>query len=307
MKLRLSVGIPAYNCEAHIAELLGAILKQEDSNFELTEIFVYCDACQDHTVQVARSFKNQLIKVTDDRTRGGMARGLLNMFEQFQGDVFILLNDDVQIKSRYTFSRVLAPFMSGNSQLGIVSGNPQPLAPRTFIEAAGISTFRVYEQVRNQINHGNNKFSCDGKFLALSRPFIKKMTFPKDFRDMANVDAFLYFSCLKFGFRYHHVPAAKVFFTFPSTMTDYVNWNSRNNADPYILAKSFDDKLIRAAYAKPFVLYLKALIQEGFRNPVGCITAGLLGIYCHYRAKKIAPTLAPTWQTIRSTKFAHTS
>ncbi len=298
--LTLSVGIPAYNSGSYIAELLKAVLAQKEVGYVLKEVIVYCDACSDNTVQTARSLKDPRVNVIDNRVRGGMARGLVEMLHHSKSELFVLLNDDIKISDHSLLQKVIKPFQ--NKKVGLVSGNPQPTHPQTLIEAAGVSTFRAYERVRYSIDEGNNKWSCDGKFLVFSRDFIQSIHFPNDYKEMANVDAFLFFSCVQNHFLYKHVRSAQVYFHFPRTVKDYVNWNSRNNSDIFILRKKFGT-LVDKHFRKPSLVYLKAIIIETLKNPSGCIIIFLLGVYSHYKALTTHTSNSPTWDVISSTKL----
>jgi GT2 family glycosyltransferase len=297
----ITVGVPAYNSGAHIFALLTNISKQKGKSFLLKKIVVYCDACTDNTVAEVQRVRDQRIEIINDRKRGGMARGLIKMLQANTSDLFVLFNDDIEINDSSILEKVVQRF-SQNKNVGLVSGNPQPLQPINFIESAGISTFRVYQKMRYQLNDGDNKFTCDGKFLAMSSAYLKKLKFPKNPKDMANVDAYLYLSCLENNFLYRHVRDAKVYFNFPRSVQDYIKWNSRNNADPYILKKRFGDLLIKKVYQKPQPAYRNALVQELLTHPVSCGVMFLLGRYCQYKAQQSEKWLKPTWDVVASTK-----
>lgn len=297
----VTIGIPAYNCAGYIGTLLKALITQKENGFVLKEIIVYCDACNDGTAAAAKKIKDKRITIIDSQQRAGMARGVVEMLQNLKTDLFVLMNDDVWVNDDHVLAKVITPFQ--DKKVGLVSGNPQPTKPLTFVEAAGVSTFRTYEKMRYQIDNGNNKFSCDGKFIVLSKQFVKSIQFPKDRKDMANVDSFIFFSCIKNGFLYRHVREAKIYFNFPRTIKDYLSWNSRNNSDQYILHKNFGI-LIDQAYYKPKGIYLRALLGESIKNPIGCALVFGLGIYCGHKAKSAEKWLSPTWDVVATTKLS---
>ena len=49
-KLTVTIGIPAYNEEANVRNLLVSLLAQKETNFKLQEIIVVSDGSTDKTV-----------------------------------------------------------------------------------------------------------------------------------------------------------------------------------------------------------------------------------------------------------------
>src|SRR3989344_8939516 len=71
---KVSIGIPAYNEEANIKNLLTALLAQKQENFELLEIIVISDGSDDNTVEQAKSLASEKISVIDGKDRKGQAQ-----------------------------------------------------------------------------------------------------------------------------------------------------------------------------------------------------------------------------------------
>ena len=176
-QLNLSIAIAAYNAEKNIEHMLESLLRQkEGDDFSIGEIIVHCDNCIDETVTIANSFRNAKILVINKMERKGFAGSVKAILEICGGDICILLNDDIKINDDNFIKKLIIPF-EDDTDVGLVSGNPQPLPPINFVERAVISSFHAYENMRIKINNGNTNYTCDGKILALSREFKDKLFF----------------------------------------------------------------------------------------------------------------------------------
>lgn len=294
----ISVGIAAYNCQDNIFLLLKSLLSQKIIS-SVDQIIVYSDASQDQTVEEARKVKGKKIKVIAAKKRQGFAHAVEKLLSLNKSEVIILLNDDIKITDSHFIEKISKAFV--DKRVGLASANPQPMRPQTFIEKAANSAFRVYEKMRYTIRNGNNEFTCDGKILALSKPFIKSLNMPKNYEQIGNADSFLYFSCLANGFKYKHIKNAVVQFKLPSNLKDYLSLTVRNNTDPYILKRKFG-KVVEIEYKKPKLAFYYFGMIEFFKNPTGAILIFIIGLYVRYKAKQVQKAFNPTWDIVLSTK-----
>ncbi len=301
-KYSVIIGIPAYNSEDNIVDLLRSIFAQSQKNYFLKYVFVYVDASKDHTKDILKNYeiKQKRLKLFLSNKRRGMAFGLRYMLKKSDSDIFILLNDDILLKSKTVIDDLVTPFRF-NSKIGLVSGNPQPLPPKNFIAKAGVSTFRAFERTRYSFRNGNTKWTCDGKILALSKNFKKSLKFPKNNSSMGNVDIYLYFSCLYNNFKYLHVRKAKVFSEFPDNVKDYIQWTTRGNTGKIIMKKKFGS-IVEKEYHLPIIKHLQSLVLEFLKNPVGAGFIFLVGLYSKYNAISYSRNFLSTWEVVKSTK-----
>lgn len=294
----VSIGIAAYNCQDNIFLLLKSLLNQKI--IERTEqVIVYSDASQDKTIEEAKKVKSKKIAVIDSKKRQGFAHTVEMLLGLNKSDIIILLNDDIKIIDRHFIEKILDSFI--DKKVGLVSANPQPIKPQTFIEKGANSAFRVYEKMRYTIKGGDNEFTCDGKVLALSKPFIKSLSIPKNYKQIGNTDSFLYFSCLANGFEYKHAKKAVVKFKLPSNLKDYISLTVRNNTDPYILKGRFG-KVVEMEYKKPKLAFYYFGMIEFIKNPIGAFFIFIVGLFVRYKAKQVQNNFNPTWDLVKSTK-----
>src|SRR5579871_5253679 len=103
----ISVGIPAYNEEANIAQLLRLLLKQRGNNFILQKIFVISDGSSDTTAKEVAAVGSNKVYFKDDKKRLGKSARLEEIFRLNRSDVLLLMDADVIFKDDYLFTKML--------------------------------------------------------------------------------------------------------------------------------------------------------------------------------------------------------
>lgn len=90
MKALVSVLMPAFNCEAYIADTLRSVINQSWQNFE---VIVIDDGSSDRTYEIAKSFESSKIKVIRQENVGQSATEN-RAFAESQGDYIEYLDAD---------------------------------------------------------------------------------------------------------------------------------------------------------------------------------------------------------------------
>lgn len=299
-KLSVNVAIAAYNAEQNIKPLVSSLLDQYVSSFDLKAIIVNSDSSTDKTVKIARSFKNKLVVVRESYLRQGFAGVVIHLLKKNDADVIVLLNDDIVITDKFFLEKTIAPFIQ-EKNVGLVCSNPTPFPGGNLMQRAITSSFNAYNAVRMRYNNGNSVLTCDGKVLTLSKQYVKSLKFPKDLGEMANVDWFIYFSCIQNGFKYRFVESARIWYKNPSTVRDYIKWTTRNNQDLNMMKARFG-KLFEESYKLPKFGFMFAKVKEAIKNPVGCVLLFGLSIYCTLQAKMGDSKFETMWELVETTK-----
>jgi len=297
-KKTVTIGIAAYNAEKNIANLLKSVLSQKADNYILEKVLIHSDASTDQTVQIIKTLRKKHVLVIDSPIRIGFTKSFEALLKKSQSDIALILNDDIQVKDLYFVQKVVKEFSA--QYVGLVSANPVPLTPRTFIEKACISEQNVFIRMRNSMRDTHSVYTCDGKALALSAEFIKSLNIPKDAKKAGNLDCYLYFHALKKGFTYRHCRQAKLYFRTPSTLIDYIRWTSRNNANYFLMKNIFGD-IVQKEFKKPAAFYF-FMIHEFFKNPLGSLYIKILALYISVRARAISQNFSPLWNVITTSK-----
>lgn len=292
--------IASYNAENRIQKILKSIAIQKIEKGWSLKIIVHSDKSSDNTISVAKKIKSKDISVIDSVLRLGFAGVVKKYIEANRSDLLILLNDDIIIHDKTFIQNIISTY-SETKNMGLACVDIKPVHSKTFIQKATNSSFKAYRKMSYSYNNGKNIFSCDGKVLILTKDFTKKIKFPKDTAQMGNVDAYLYLSCLKLKFNYMFIKNTSVYFTFPSTVKDYLNWTARNNSNFYLLQREFKS-LVLKEYRKPKSLIMYQAFQF-LKNPTGSIFVYLMRILVNNRAKKNASDFNSLWDTIKTSKL----
>lgn len=266
-KIKISIGIPAYNESKNIGFLLSGIFAQKFSkNVELLEIIVASDGSTDKTCETVAKFKDKRIRLFEGKERKSKNFRLNQIFEQFSGDMLILLDADIAFYGKNVINNVVKPF-GIYSNVGLVAGNVQPFPARTLAASAFNNYIASLNFIKKNIKNGNNVYSVRGPLLALSHKFAKGLNIPPEIPD----DRYLYFACLKNGFKFRYEEKAKVFFKSPTTMEEQIIQGKRFIKDRENLFKKVDSNLINGEYYVPLKLKTFALFLQLIKNPVAYI------------------------------------
>src|SRR3990167_2430522 len=94
-KIKVSVGIPAYNEEANIRHLLSSLISQIEDGFELLEIIIVSDASSDATIEIVKSFNNSKIKLVEHKVRVGQQITQNEIMHLYKGDLLVITEADI--------------------------------------------------------------------------------------------------------------------------------------------------------------------------------------------------------------------
>lgn len=120
MNPKFSICIPNFNYARYIGETIQSVLNQDYQNFE---ILVADNASTDDSVEVVNSFKDERIKLYQNKYNVGFAPNLDKATEQATGDYMILLSsDDLMLKGALqAYSDIIERFDGLNNDLIIMS------------------------------------------------------------------------------------------------------------------------------------------------------------------------------------------
>lgn len=293
----VSIGISALNEQANITKLLRSIIRQKEAGFQLLEILVFSDGSTDKTVQKIRAIADDRIVLFDEMERIGKSERLNQIFHRAQGDIITLFDADVVLASNKTLYNLIQPIIR-DPRVGFVGGNPQAIRAKTFIESAVNSSFKAYDYLRSFYKNGNSVYGCDGRILALSKPFSRKVHVP---HDMIANDAFMYFACITSGFEFRHVRDAIVWFRSPTTLADQIKQNKRFIAAHFRLAKIYGD-VVWHEYHIPKHIILWLLFKQCVKSPIKSIFIFGLNRYIRHKAKQEEGYMTAMWPMAVSTK-----
>lgn len=275
-KLTLTIGIPAYNEEINIKNLIKSILMQKASNFSLEEIIVISDGSTDKTCEEVQSIKNPKINLIVGKKRLGKRTRLNTLFKDFRGDVIILLDADITLENEHVLEKHAEKFIQSPKTM-LVSSNSFPSKPSGFIESAIYSSMIVYLHTREKIKAGNNIYGCTGACLGLRAEFAKNLTIPEITAD----DDYIYLECISRGYLFGYAKDSKVSYQLPKTIKDYLRQAFRST--PQATKNDFGalhQKQLLIEFSRPKRVVLEGLVLALKTNPIGTIYISLVKLLC---------------------------
>ncbi len=296
----IEVAIFAYNAEKNIQKILTSLLGQKGTGFKIRQILVYSDKSTDNTIQLAQAFGNPKIRVINAKERKGFASTAKRAMLAIKSEFLIMLNDDISIPDKHFVANIVKCFHR-ESNVGLVCSNIEPFPGKNFVEKAVISGFVAYKKTAMQLNSGNNKFTCDGKSMTVSKGFIDSLNLRVPDSNMGNVDLYLYVECMKLGFKYRFARNSLLYFKSPSTSSDFIRWQVRNYATHQMLLRN-SPKLSQDEIYLPMGVFFINRLREFIRNPIGSTYIYILGLICSFKVLRQSRSFNPMWETVLSTK-----
>lgn len=296
----ITIGIPVFNEEKNILSLLNQLKKQENnSNWKLDEVLVYCDGSTDRTPQLVKAFRWDKVKVMYDPRRQGKVCRLTQLFSDYKSDILVLVDADITLGSNDTINSLIEPFIT-NRKVKLVGAYSKVKKPDNFFQQAVYSSFLTFDTYRQAIKKGNNIFNCTGACLAIDRALTEKIKFPNMY---INEDDFIYLSCIKNKFRFQFAPKAEVFYKLPATMKDYFKTRIRSNHELVRQEfKKYFGSTVRRETKVPKKLYLFSALKVITMYPAGFIFIWLTNIWISFFAPLFTHRYQLGWYSAQSTK-----
>lgn len=294
-KATLTIGIPAYNEAANIAQLLTSLLENGSSLFELHKIIVYSDGSDDATVSIVKKFKQHHVVLIHSDSRRGQAYAQNYIIQNTTTDFLLLLNADIKISDKNFINNIIK---TGNSEanIGLVSVRVCPLPAVLLIEkiiswSHKLKT-KIYEQSSDTI------YLCHGRARLLSKAFYTQLVFPGIIAE----DAYTYLRAKELHFRFVYNSKAKIYFRAPSNLRDHLLQSRRFFRGKEELKQYFDPKKVQAAYKLAESNMRNHWRSAFIDNPFYTITyIGIIltsFVLSHYHSKYTSEI----WQTSKSSK-----
>lgn len=305
-KPNLSIVIPAWNEEKNIGHLLGDLMKQQYSSFELMEVVVVSDGSIDSTVSIVESYKkyfNGVLSVIDSRARKGLAARQNELLSIAKGDVIVMLQSDIRIEDKKFLEKFTHQVIEEKRDL--VSCKIEEVTSTSFIEQVIWVGMALKHSVFESMNNGENIYTCHGPVRAFSRKFAKTITF----KEGVGEDGYSYLFCIKNGFKYGYCFNTKVFYKLPDKFSDHKKQSDRYLQSIRIHEKQFGKDFTNSVYGGNNFLFgislksiLKHLIFYFIKHPVLMTSYCIMQLYIRlvsFKTKKIGKT----WDSSVSSKI----
>lgn len=280
MTLKVVVGIPAYNEEKNISNLLSSLLHQKEEEFTISKIIVACDGCTDKTVSKVKQFKDSRIHLIDSKKRVSQNLRIIQILSHNKSDILVLIDADMILKDKDTIRRLVQPIIRDN-KVGLVTANTIPVSARTFIEDAINNYILARQKLQNYFDFGKTIYVAHG-FLAYSSGFLQSFTLP---RGIINYDAYSYIACVSSGWKHRYVHSAVAYYRSVQTAEDLILQSTRHQAGGSQLYQYFDHKLLNKYFFIPLRVNWRLFLYQIIHNPAGYITLKTLNLLSWYKSK----------------------
>jgi len=288
--VQITIGIPSYNEQLNIANLLKALEMQVIDGHKISEIIVSDDSTDD-TPDIVNDFaRNSKMNITliHHNKRRGAASAWNEIFGNASGEIVVLYDADIIPDKRTTL--LLTSSISG--KVALCAANPSPLKQKGI--AAKASTFNS-SWLRRVRNAGLSQYTVMGRALSIRTDIAKKIIVP----DIIAIDLYLQCKVLELGYNVDYRDDAMVWFKPANTMLDFASQVARavrGHEEIKDYVKKFNISL-------PFSTFVKEAMKQAFSDPVGIFALAVsYATFPIYRIKVGDKTGQATWHVADSTK-----
>jgi cellulose synthase/poly-beta-1,6-N-acetylglucosamine synthase-like glycosyltransferase len=321
-KKRVTVGIPSYNEEINISNLLRSIVElnklenQSEPNndnsygkkaysnsskrdrisptkdFTISEIIVSDDS-SDNTCRIVETIAAEnpslSIKLLHHDSRRGVPAAWNEIFKKAIGEIIVLYDADIIIDNSTTANLV----QSIADGIGLCASNSTPLV----LKGSAISRASVFiaEWLRWVRKSGLSQYTVMGRALSILSHVAKRITIPEN---VIAIDLYLQCKVLELGFKVIYNDQALVYFRTPDNMKDFSSQIIRATNGHKQIRHLLTGPCIRLPLRSGLVAAIKSIVQD----PKG----GVYLIYCYsllpFYRRSLKATNSAIWDIAKSTK-----
>ena len=321
-KKRVTVGIPSYNEEINISNLLRSIIElnklenqsepnnsygkkvysnssnREDNrisptkDFTISEIIVSDDS-SDNTCRIVEAIAAEnpclSIKLLHHDSRRGVPAAWNEIFKKAIGEIIVLYDADIIIDNSTTANLV----QSIADGIGLCASNSTPLV----LKGSAISRASVFiaEWLRWVRKSGLSQYTAMGRALSILSHVAKRITIPEN---VIALDLYLQCKVLELGFKVIYNDQALVYFRTPDNMKDFSSQIIRATNGHKQIRHLLTGPCIRLPLRSGLVAAIKSIAQD----PKG----GVYLIYCYsllpFYRRSLKATNSAIWDIAKSTK-----
>lgn len=294
IKKTITVGIPAYNEEANIKYLLKELLAQKIKSAVLTNIVINSDGSTDNTVLEVRKVKDKKVILISNHKRKGRTFRQEEIMNKVNSDILVLVDADIQIKDKYFLEKISGPIIQNRADL--TSVKVEELSSENFLEGILETSMKLKKYIFENINNGNNLYTCHGR----ARGFSKRLYKMIKFKDSVAEDAFSYLYCITRGMKYAYVGSTQIFYKLPTDFKDHQKQSIRFIKSQKELAKNFGNKIVTDNYHLPLGHLSFGTLKFSLKNPISMIT--YISLFAYLKVKALFLNTKITWEVSKSSK-----
>ena len=111
----VTIGIPCYNAEKFLAQSIASVINQTYQDWEL---IIVDDGSTDQSLSIAKSFKDERIRIITDGTNKGISYRLNQIIQEAKGEFFCRMDaDDIMFPERI---KIQWEYFQGNPEINVI-------------------------------------------------------------------------------------------------------------------------------------------------------------------------------------------
>lgn len=263
-KLTITIGIPAYNEEANIKNLLESLLAQKEENFILKRIVVISDGSTDRTNQEVAKIKNSKITLIKGKERIGQQARQNQFLKILKGDILVIIEADCLPENKDALNNLIYPFYK-KEPFGLTVAYTNSVKAEGFFEKSVYHGYALNLEIFDKWKDGINVYTLGGHCAkAISKEFAKKLYWP----DGAPEDSYTYFRAKDLGIRSQRINNSLFVKKNVSNPADRLKQSTKFMTGKRSLTNFFNKKLVESDYNISFWLIAEYSLIHLFKNPL---------------------------------------
>ncbi|MFA6096140.1 MAG: glycosyltransferase [Candidatus Paceibacterota bacterium] len=258
--ITVTIGVPAYNEEANIKELLDSLIRVREDGFVIKEIFIISDGSTDKTSAIVASFKDERIRLIDSPERKGKPARINEVFSVAGSDIVVILDADIRLSSPDVIKDLIRPIIEGRAVYS--SGLAFPLPPKTFVQKIAFTGVGIWNDLRKS-KYASPLYFSEGSVRAFGKTLYKEMKFPETSAD----DVFPFLYCEQKKYAFVSAEKALVHYKLPETLSDYLKQYKRFIKSKGIQELSYDKEFVEKYYTIGLEAKAVYLARRMIKNP----------------------------------------
>ena len=289
----ISIGIPSYNEEGNITNLLKSIISSNINGILVKEVIISDDST-DSTPQLVEDFikQNRLQNITvyHHGIRRGTAAAWSEIFNKASGTIIILFDADIII-DRNCISE-LAGSLAKNESVGLCATNQIPIDTKGI---SGRACSFIMEWLRSLRQKEISKYTVMGRALGIRTDVAKTLQIPEE---VIAVDLYLQYSVMKMQLNVIYNDKAKVYFKPPTNLLEFSSQviRARNGH------KQVTNLPVELNLEPSWRSLLGSILSSIRSKPVCAAAAATSLLSVPYFSRKLEATNDAKWDTSKSTK-----
>jgi glycosyltransferase involved in cell wall biosynthesis len=284
---KVTVGIPAYNEEKNISNLLKSIEGQAGG---LVHEVIISDDSSDGTPEAVRKFSSQTrldVVHLHHKKRRGAAAAWNEIFMRASGDAIVLYDADT-VPAPDCTARLVASL--GDASL--CASNSQPVPAKGI---AGRASAFISSWLQSMRQAGLSKYTAMGRGLSIDALAAKKIAVPND---IIAIDLYLQCKVLEMGLGVKYDNEAIVYFQPAASMEDLASQVIRA-VNGHCQLREY---VARMGMNLPLSIILNRTARAMASDPLGAVSTAIGYARIPYYKRRLAGTNSALWHTATSSK-----